>query len=470
MQMPGLNRWGATLLVGAIGCAAVSCSTTSEGLGGACRGKCPVATPDAGGDTQAHVPAEPRFDAARDSDSVGVADAPGPFDAAGVNLHNVGAECRRDSLSCEPGQDCYRPLFSAGFQIYPSVCYPIGMPPCQLGPLTTCPSQFYEGTIDETATCCAPLAGTDIFACQNPARDKAYCTCPGPEVWSELGTAHSCVSQDCPEKYTGDAPSAVAMASDGVTLFLSLVEASTIVGLPIGGAQHVEGTPLPILASNQSYVYSLVFDGGYLYWPNNAGIAKRPAAGGTPTQLAGIGPGPEQIALSGDYMYWTAKATVSKRLLTGGPTVQLSTTSTRMAVGGAGVLLSELDRIALYPADGGPSRTIVTSDGYNAVTLDDTNAYWADDETRGCGIVTTIYKAPLAGGPVTVLAQARDSATMLYAHGTSIYWPGRAGIFTMPRDGGAPRMIVEALRVNAMTISGNSLYWSDFANIYKSDL
>lgn len=106
------------------------------------------------------------------------------------------------------------------------------------------------------------------------------------------------------------------------------------------------------------------------------------------------------------------------------------------------------------------------------MTADDASAYWSEDvqQNNDCGYVTTIYKAPLTGGTPTVLAQSRESAWGLRTHGGWIYWASQFEIYGMPRDGGAPRMVVQAAHVNAMTISGNSIYWSDFANIYKNDL
>jgi hypothetical protein len=262
------------------------------------------------------------------------------------------------------------------------------------------------------------------------------------------------------------------MTTDGVNLFLAQAEKQTIVSLPTDPSLHREGTPPTILASNQYLVDSLTFDGGNLYWTVSGYGGTVSATGGTPTLLAGIGPEADGIAVRAGYIYWSAKGSVAKRPLAGGPVTQLSTTATTWSVGGAGILISETDRIVLHPfADGGAPRTIASTHGYNLMTMDDANVYWQeDDPPNSCGYVTSIYKTPLTGGTTTMLAQSRDRAGPLLVAGNEIYWAGTSAIFTMPRDGGTPRMVAETVHVNAMTISGNSLYWSDFANIYKKDL
>jgi hypothetical protein len=57
-----------------------------------------------------------------------------------------------------------------------------------------------------------------------------------------------------------------------------------------------------------------------------------------------------------------------------------------------------------------------------------------------------------------------------YADGKGICWVGTSGIFTMPLDGGAPRMVVQAQASSVMTVVGTSLYWTDSSNIYKGQL
>ncbi|MBM4361527.1 MAG: hypothetical protein FJ104_02515 [Deltaproteobacteria bacterium] len=473
--------WRTTLVVGALGCAWASCSREVAEPASVCEGEsCAATSSDAAADA-APVPTTPRVDATTGPDATTGTDAAGApdggrdLDAAGPNPGNLGGTCG-PGASCDAGLACYHyPTAGWNPPRQPPICLPYGMPPCVPGGLfmSCAPSDLTRGPKDAANTCCAPLAGTDLHACQSPAREAAYCTCTVPATWGEPGAAPSCVDQDCPEKVTGDAPAAESMASDGQTLFLSLTDSSSIVGLPLGPSLHVEGTPLPVLATDQPQVTSLAHDAGTLYWLTSGGTAiAMPATGGTPTPLAGIEAVRGHLAVSGGYIYWMYAETVSRRWLAGGPTVQLSASATRMVVSSAGALVSETGGVVLYPEDGGAARTIAPTQGYNAIAMDDANAYFTIDEDvdSGCLRVTTLYKAPLSGGARTVLAQSRAGLMQLLTDGGNLYWTGAGGIFTMPSAGGAPRMLVATENTRAMLVSGDSLYWSDRTNIYKRDL
>jgi hypothetical protein len=345
------------------------------------------------------------------------------------------------------------------------------MPPCYHG-YDGCPHTAYFGTQDDANTCCAPLAGTRMFACQNPATNPSFCTCTVPDVWNAAGAANPCVDRDCLEKYHVDATSVVAMTTDGANLFLALDGPQTIVSIPTDPSLPRDGTPPAILAPNQFWVSSLAYGEGRLYWIADSSGMTMPSTGGTPTPLAGVGPDADRIAVRGGYLYWSVMGRVMKRSLAGGPDVELSTTATRWAAFGAGLLISEPYRIVLHPVDGGPPRTIASPRGYTT-TMDDTNVYWTDVATQenSCGVVTTLYKVALAGGTPIVLAQSRDRAEgLLLADGKGIFWVGGFGIFTMPLDGGAPRKVVQDLTPTVMTVVGTSLYWIDSSTVYKSQL
>lgn len=230
---------------------------------------------------------------------------------------------RAPELNAAAGLECHQGMGSATVQL-PTTCYPRGMMPC-IPSTAGCPNLFYTGSWDSPNTCCAPLAGTDLFACQNPARNPTYCGCTVPKTWSAIGTAHSCQDGNCPEKYTADVPNAGAISSDGTTLFIEDVYAGTIVSLPADPSLHTEGTPPTILASKQSLGSSLVVDRDNLYWTNTGFGVTMPTTGGTPVPLTSIGPGASALSVAGDYIYWSAGTGVAKRLIAGGPMIVLST-------------------------------------------------------------------------------------------------------------------------------------------------
>ena len=59
---------------------------------------------------------------------------------------------------------------------------------------------------------------------------------------------------------------------------------------------------------------------------------------------------------------------------------------------------------------------LATTPGSDAVVADAVNIYWTDE------VSATIRKAPLAGGPATIIATDQLGASEIAIDDTSIYW------------------------------------------------
>ena len=184
-------------------------------------------------------------------------------------------------------------------------------------------------------------------------------------------------------------------------------------------AMSIGGGPVAQLAATSGAPMDVLFDGANVLWTEVTGaghgesgsIRSVPLSGGVVSTLHQGGDAPRRLArdLSGRVV-WTEGgpigavegfARIARIGLTGSEeTVATGVTgdTVRLIVGPTSLLIADGWRIKSVPLAGGMPHTLVVGNGgtIGGVATDGSSVYW-DDSTSG------VTKAPLAGGPVTVL-------------------------------------------------------------------
>lgn len=214
------------------------------------------------------------------------------------------------------------------------------------------------------------------------------------------------------------------------------------------------------LATTAGNVDAMASDGVDLYWlDGSSGILSAvPVSGGATRTVATLSP------------LWSGPCGG----LGGTPTVDCRTFA--LAVDGANVYAAGPLAVYAVPKVGGPPRTLVTLDGASAYAMSPLllaggSLYWpqmAETLDQGEQVLTAQIATidPSGGAAETLLAPQLDTASILAADATSLYWvgsddSGNAGIHATPLSGGAPTTVVSSssLAVETIAVAGDSLAW-----------
>lgn len=234
--------------------------------------------------------------------------------------------------------------------------------------------------------------------------------------------------------------------------------------------------------------------------PDDLASAERDGDEGTPgilllatTQVSD----PTTVAVDTTSVYWTSPSAVMKISKTGGQPVVLANASPPvLAVDETSVYYITNNSIMSVPLAGGIPKPLAAVGATEAVVVDATSVYWADN--RG-----TIMKAPRAGGAATSLSFGDCYPERVAIDATFVYWidcgvfrvplaggeklelsatpaasvgvriavdssgiyftlPGSSGgVFATALDGGTPRILAQAQLASGLALDEANVYWTD---------
>ena len=186
-------------------------------------------------------------------------------------------------------------------------------------------------------------------------------------------------------------------------------------------------------------VFAIAVDATSVYWTSALGkaVMRVPRSGGAATTLA-TPEEPSGLAVDSSQAYFAGRgAAVSKVPLAGGTPTLLG---------------------APTCDDAGPC-----GGPYAPLVIDATHAYFADVAAGSFG--GAVYKVPLAGGTVTLLAALTSAdagppspAYNLARDATSIYYPNGAGVWKIPIAGGTPTNLAPGNPAQIVTIDATNAY------------
>jgi len=220
-----------------------------------------------------------------------------------------------------------------------------------------------------------------------------------------------------------------------------------------GGGQGILVTPTGPSPSH------LVEHKGELFW-SEAGeesINKVSLAGGSAEVLALRVEAPEEVAVQGQDVFWLESRSGFSPSGCAGPGV-----------------IRNLHKTSL---DGGTSVLLATGDSCGDVTTDlvadDTSVYWATSTASPNTYV--IHKIPVSGGTSTTIATTSVPIVAMTGDDTNLYWmenqfPDTANIRSVPKAGGTPATIAGGFVSRAVTfaINGTSVFFTQ-ANFPSTD-
>jgi hypothetical protein len=234
-----------------------------------------------------------------------------------------------------------------------------------------------------------------------------------------------------------DMPSANVLAIDATRVY-------TLSG-DFGGAQRTAPNGLVVacaktgcnggytpLAAGQTGAFDVAVDDTSVYWagPAPIGVMKMPLAGGMPTPLV-PGFSADVIAVAGGRVFFD-----------GAPG----------SGNGPGGLLS-------VPVSGGPVSTVFApadpAVSVGPLATDSQYVYFGVDDG-------SIGKAPIAGGPATLLAKGLMGigGLEIAVDANNVYFPQLDGIYAVPLSGGTASRVVPVPDCYGIAVDARALYWT----------
>ncbi len=113
------------------------------------------------------------------------------------------------------------------------------------------------------------------------------------------------------------------------------------------------------------------------------------------------------------------------------------------------------------PFDGGTPVEIASGAMPVAIAVDATSVYWSDVGS------SQLMKAPLAGGPATLVMSESPQIDAITVDAASVYWTTLGAIEKMPLGGGAATALASSGGWWLAT-DATSVYWANPSGIFKA--
>jgi hypothetical protein len=295
---------------------------------------------------------------------------------------------------------------------------------------------------------CGPgTCNNGTCACPSTAND-----CPG-----EFANGRCLVTLAFGASVATDLHQINAVAVAGATAYwLSAVSSEGVRSISVCG-----GSPTVVSSVSEfAMPFTIAVDSTSVYWTNSllSSLMKAPISGGTGTTLSSRGDGLGDFALAIDMhsAYWSDfSGTILTVPLSGGRTVPLISPGSDVVEG--------------YPVIG-------------SIVVDSTSIYWnwTTAHPTPPSPVGLLLKAPLTGGtPMTLATSPYSILGPLALDAKNIYWAETIGnayqagdgwVISVPLDGGSPNTLAVDTSIGAMTIDGESVYWTADDRVMKVPL
>jgi len=247
-----------------------------------------------------------------------------------------------------------------------------------------------------------------------------------------------------PAQVLATVKSPFGIAVDSTTVYLSQVDPSPLMTVPVGGGA---ASPLGVL---QAEGHGLAVDEQRLYWSDGRSLlaCDRSNCSDSAVILASGQIGITRIAFDATNVYWTALSGslglghVMKVDKNGGTPVDgASTDAGGPADGGGAEDGSAASADGASPV-GAPVEIAAAKWPYD-VAVDATNVYWIDQMQPNSGVL----KAPIAGGPAVQLAVTDPIEPMGIAlGGDNVYFAnGEGTVFEVSKTGGPTQVVLSNL-------------------------
>jgi hypothetical protein len=249
------------------------------------------------------------------------------------------------------------------------------------------------------------------------------------------------------------------------------------------------GTPgnVVVLASGQRSPLTLAIDESSVYWANDnngqvgaadVSVAKVPLGGGAVTPLAWGFQGANGIAVDRSRVYFSGVVTTTApqgnqrvRLmsvpLAGGPTTVVTTglTNDPIVIGPGGVYGSGPAQILVAPLSGGAATPLLPNGTFDpssfetyGIAVDAQFIYW----TIFSGSPMSVMKAPIQGGPATMVTSVPGVAEGIAIDADSIYFGTGQGVWKVALAGGTATPLSSS-PASGIAIDDAYVYFTDFA-------
>jgi hypothetical protein len=239
------------------------------------------------------------------------------------------------------------------------------------------------------------------------------------------------------------------------------------------------GPPAPFLL-RQAGIGALAAGDGALTFHSRSrnALLRAPLAGGPIVTLAAIDDAVDRIAVTGGTVVWIT----APKNLHGPPASRVAAISSgggtpttladgfdaphpaQLVVRGRDALFASTDAILRVSLAGGPKVTVARDQLLvSSLTADGADVFWT---ARAGKDETGVFRAPIAGGPVTSLARFADGAVAIAVDSASVYVAtvvlgsgGETGaVLQVPKSGGSPRLIADVSHPAALAASEESLF------------
>jgi hypothetical protein len=253
-----------------------------------------------------------------------------------------------------------------------------------------------------------------------------------------------------------------------------------------------------VLSSGEDNPGPVAVTGGYVYWVNGDGSARRTPSGGGAHTTVSTGCGLVALAVDATRVYCGGTGqTILAAPITGGSTVTLATSqpAADLAVSGGHLYWTTyygeriaggnaIDAVGAIPTSGGAIAFLATKQLLpSSIAVDSANAYWLDSTVDDKGTVpahgVTVMSVPLDGGtPRSIATSAAGSVDSgggrnktIALTTTRVYWSTNDGgeILSVPLAGGSVSTFAAGETFpGSLAADDAHVYWATTSAIRKA--